>query len=271
MSETTRRIHFVSALPHSGGDLLTEVLKALPQFYAERDTPVAELVSKLASPVTTDSPPESQRTDVLIRRMVENYYEERPEQTVFDANQCWTPRVSSLMRLFPESKMICVIRDVAWIVDSMERERAKAEGRQGERAISTIFTRAAAWTDVTGPIGSPLVSLRRACQSEFANRIMLVSYDGLVRRPQDVLRSVCEFLGESFEPENVEPSLLRRDEPHLTESVLPTELFKRCSGLSFWNQLGDANAARSSSALGRVPVAHLDPYDTVCDAFNPRA
>ena len=50
------------------------------------------------------------------------------------------------MKLFPEAKLICLVRDVAWIMDSMERqfrdnafEDTRIFGHANQRA--TVYTR----------------------------------------------------------------------------------------------------------------------------------
>ena len=64
---------------------------------------------------------EEQRARIL-KGVFESYYADRDEPIIFDTNRAWTAKLPSLMKLFPEAKLVCLVRDVAWIMDSMERQ-----------------------------------------------------------------------------------------------------------------------------------------------------
>ena len=40
---------------------------------------------------------------------------------IFDTNRAWCSKLPTLVRLFPEAKVICCVRHVGWIMDSIER------------------------------------------------------------------------------------------------------------------------------------------------------
>jgi sulfotransferase len=44
---------------------------------------------------------------------------------VFDTHRFWSTKVSALGTLFPRSKVICCVRHVPWIVDSLERQHQR--------------------------------------------------------------------------------------------------------------------------------------------------
>lgn len=65
---------------------------------------------------------------------------------IFDTNRAWTSQLPALMELFPNAKLICCVRDVSWIMDSLERrfrssnfENTKLFNSPSERA--TVYTR----------------------------------------------------------------------------------------------------------------------------------
>jgi sulfotransferase len=39
---------------------------------------------------------------------------------VFDTNRSWCARLPLLTSLFPEAKVICCVRDIPWIFDSID-------------------------------------------------------------------------------------------------------------------------------------------------------
>jgi hypothetical protein len=64
---------------------------------------------------------EAQRARML-RAMFDAYYAEFAHPVIFDTCRSWTARLPTLVRLFPTAKLICCVRDVAWIMDSIERQ-----------------------------------------------------------------------------------------------------------------------------------------------------
>ncbi|NVZ67036.1 sulfotransferase, partial [Pseudomonas gingeri] len=58
----------------------------------------------------------------LLGGLFESYYADKTEQSViFDTNRQWSARLPALMDLFPRSKVIACVRNVAWVMDSLER------------------------------------------------------------------------------------------------------------------------------------------------------
>ncbi len=58
----------------------------------------------------------------ILKSVFDAYYREmdEPREVIFDTNRLWTTRMSILQELFPGSKMICCVRNPAWILDSVE-------------------------------------------------------------------------------------------------------------------------------------------------------
>jgi sulfotransferase len=113
-------------------------------------------------------------------------------------------------------------------------------------------------------VGFALDALREAYFGEYANRLILVEYDALVRRPEATLAQLYKFIGEeafAHDLDNVEyeasefdlalgtPNLhtvRRKVEWVERKTVLPPELFNRFTNDGFW-AIPEAN-------VHRVPV-----------------
>jgi sulfotransferase len=199
--------------------------------------------------------------------LFDSYYEDQSEPVIFDTNRAWTAQLPALMEVFPDSKMICLVRDVAWIMDSLERqyrqnafEHTRLFNSHGER--STVYTRTEALAGANRLVGYPWHALREACYSEYADRIVIVDYDMLTARPADVFGLLYQFLEEEpfehdfdavqFDAPNFDSQLglqgLHRVHPKVAprprKTILPPDLFKKFSGLSFWRNLPDSGAFR---------------------------
>lgn len=266
-----RRFHFISGLPRSGSTLTAALLRQNPEFHAGMSSPIAGLFEGIIGQVSAGSElaatvSQDQRRR-LLRGLFDSYYGERSERIVFDTNRAWTAKLSALMEVFPEARVICLVRDLAWIMDSIERrfranpfENTRLFNNHAER--STVYTRVEALAGATRLVGYPWHALREACYSDFAERIVIVEYDLLVARPADVMKLLYEFLGEApfehdfsaveYDAPEFDAQLgldgLHRVHPEVSprprDTILPPDLFERYSRLAFWRDLPNSRAFR---------------------------
>ena len=261
-----RRFHFISGLPRSGSTLLAAILRQNPAFHAGMTSPVGSLFTNLIASVSAGSelaPMVSvDQRKRLARGLFDSYYADLPpeRQVVFDTNRAWTATLAALTDLFPDAKVLACVRDVAWIMDSMEHqfqtnafENTRLFATPQER--STVFTRCEALANRNGLVGYAWSALNGALYSPHADRLLIIDYDLLVARPVEVIGLVYEFLGEEpFEhdfdtveydapafDENLGVSGLhrvhRKVEPKPRRTILPPELFEQYAQLNFWREL----------------------------------
>ena len=184
--------------------------------------------------------------------------------------------------MFPDAKVICLVRDVSWIMDSMERqfrqnafEHTRLFNSAAER--STVYTRLEALAHGTRLVGYPWHALREACYSEFADRIIIVEYDLLTQRPAEVFKLLYEFLGE--EPYDHDFAAVDYDAPQFDaglgldglhrvhqevkprprKTILPPDLFERYANLAFWRDLPNSEAFRIVAQQSAAPPQETMP------------
>ncbi|MBV8752751.1 MAG: sulfotransferase [Hyphomicrobiales bacterium] len=263
--------HFISGLPRAGSTLTAAILRQNPRFHAGMSSPVASLFDHLIAQVSAGSElstmvNEAQRAR-LLRGLFDSYYADYAQPVIFDTNRAWTAQLPALMRLFPEAKIICCVRDVAWVMDSLERqyrnnafEHTRLFNNAAERA--TVYTRVEALANANRLVGFAWHALREACYSEYAERVLLLEYDLLTARPGEVFKLVYDFLGEPPYPHDfakVEYDAPEFDaqlgmdglhrvrpqvKPQARPTILPPDLFKRYAQLAFWRDLKDSKAFR---------------------------
>ena len=118
--------HFISGLPRSGSTLLAALLRQNPALHANITSPVGSMVTALLGDMSAGNESavfftQAQREAVL-RGVFTSYYDTLGAgRTAFDTNRGWTTRIELLAALFPQSKMICCVRPIPWILDSVER------------------------------------------------------------------------------------------------------------------------------------------------------
>jgi sulfotransferase len=265
--------HFISGLPRSGSTLLSAILRQNPRFHAGMSSPVASFFESIIAQVSAGSELSSmvdqdQRAR-LLKGLFDSYYADVNKPVIFDTNRAWTSQLPALMSLFPDAKVICCVRDVAWVMDSLERqfrsnrfENTRLFNNPAER--STVYTRVEALANANRLVGFPWHALREACFSEYSTRVLLVEYDLVASRPADVFKLIYDFLGEkpfAHDFENVQydapefDAQLGLDGLHRVHpKVEPRRLFCRRTYL---------NATRSSPSGATCPPAK-------CSALWPR-
>jgi sulfotransferase len=271
--------HFISGLPRSGSTLLAAILRQNPRFHAGMSSPVASLFDGIIAQVSagTEMAPmvnEAQRGR-LLKGLFHSYYADVERPVIFDTNRAWTAQLPALMRLFPDAKLVCCVRDVAWVMDSLERqfrntafEHTRLFNSAAER--STVYTRVEALANANRLVGYPWHALREACYSEFAERLVIVEYDLLAARPADVMKLVYGFLGEAPYPhdfDNVEYDAAAFDQglglaglhrvhpkvaPRARQTILPPDLFERYAKLAFWRDMPKSRAFRIVAQSGEA-------------------
>lgn len=139
----------------------------------------------------------------ILKGIVDGYYHDMPKnKIVFDTNRLWTSKMSALVKLFPQSKVICCVRDVPWIIDSVERLIQKnpfdISGIFGFTAGGNVHTRIDTLTNHTGLLGNALENLQEAFFGEHAKRLILIDYEALARAPYETLQHIYDFIGEPW-------------------------------------------------------------------------
>jgi sulfotransferase len=254
-------IHFISGLPRAGSTLLAALLRQNPAVHGHITSPMGSLVSTMLQEISQGNETavfidNAQRT-ALLRGLFDNYYHAiHPIKTVFDTNRGWTTRLDLLAMLFPKAKMICCVRNIPWIIDSIERlirnNKLELSKIFSFDAGGTIYSRAEGLMAANGMIGFALNAMKQAMQSVESDRLLLLPYDALVHDPAAAMRAVYDFTGlppfeHNFETvafdatefdarlgtpglHDVRPKVERVERA----TVLPPDLWQRYEGTSIW-------------------------------------
>lgn len=265
------KVHFISGLPRSGSTLLSAVLKQNPRFHASVTSPMARFFVVAMNQMSSGSEYavffNDERRQAVLKGIFAGYYVGlQSESVVFDTNRTWTARISLLGALYPQSRVICCVRDVGWIIDSIERQLRK-NPLQFSRVFdykpgASVYTRTELLMNMeSGLIGLPLSSLREAWFSDEAKRLIIIDYDRLAGEPEAVLRRLYQELGEPWFNHDLDH--VSHDEPDYDDLLgmpgmhkvrekvglekrqpsIPPDLFAKYSKLSFWKS-PEANVRR---------------------------
>ena len=269
-----RPLHFISGLPRSGSTLLSALLLQNPAAHAGIVSPVGSLVSTLLRDMSQGNETSLLIDDVqraaLLRGVFDAYYAAfGPNIAVFDSNRGWTARIDLLAELFPDCRVVCCVRPVPWIIDSVER-LVRRNPFELSKIFNfdpggTVYSRADGLMANDGLIGFPLNAMKQAMHGDQSGRLLLLPYDLLADHPQQALDAIYDFCGlprfvhdpghirfdaAEFDARLGTPGLHDvRPQARRVEraSVLPPDLWARWEGASLWR---DPAFARRVGAAG---------------------
>ncbi len=204
----SRTIHFISGLPRSGSTLLAALLKQNPRFHADMTGPVAMLCSIVHQRIGGTGEYsvffDDQRCARTLRGLFDTYYQHVPsDRIIFDTNRSWTGKAALLHKLYPQGRIVCCVREIGWIIDSLERMRLKNPLKLSKlfspKASDSLYARVEdLMNSESGLVGASWSGLREAWFSEVADKLLVVTYDSLVRHPASTIRRIYEAIGEPF-------------------------------------------------------------------------
>jgi sulfotransferase len=288
----TQHFHFISGLPRSGSTLLSAVLRQNPRFRAGMASPVGSLLGAVQAQFSAGSEfgpvigQDMRRR--LLRGLFDSYYADTHDTpVVFDSNRLWCAKMPSLKDLYPTAKVIACVRNVAWVMDSIEClyranpfENTKLFSDDTER--NTVYSRVETLAQGGRLVGFAYSALKEAFYGAHAGSLLLVEYELLSQAPDKVMRLVYEFLGEpwfehdfanvAYDAPAFDQALglagLHRVRPRIAvqprRSVLPPDLFEQYSRLSFWHD-SRGSAAHVIRAQGPATPAFEHPRSANVD------
>ncbi len=254
------RLHFISGLPRSGSTLLAALLRQNPRFHARMSSPLCGLFTGLLTGMAGESAAlvsAAQRERVL-RGLFDSYYANQADKAVvFDTNRMWPAKLPALLQIFPHAKLLCTVRNLAWIMDSIERlvrhnafQPSRLFVDDAERA--SVFSRVEALGQRNRLVGAAWSSLKEAFYGPQADSLLLIEYEYLTRAPQRTMELIYQFLGEpgfahdfdhveydepAFDATLATPGLHRVGKVVRyveRRTILPPDLFARFDALNFW-------------------------------------
>jgi sulfotransferase len=266
-----QKIHLISGLPRSGSTLLAAILRQNPRFHAAMTSAVGGLVDRMLEAMSEDNEFSAfishEQKRALIQGIFSAYYHPQTDkEVIFDTNRLWCSKLPLIKELFPDAKVICCVRNIAWIMDSIElliRRNAFDVSRlfnnPAERA--TVYSRTEALSQGSRLVGYAYNALKEAFYSEQSASLLLVDYELLTIKPDKTLSLIYQFLGErpyAHNFENVQYNESQFDNKLNTKglhevrsqvefkprkTILPPDLFERFDGLSFWNEATNSRAS----------------------------
>lgn len=257
----TSQFHFISGLPRSGSTLLAGILRQNPRFHAAMSSPVSGLMQGCLEQMGAGSEFyaffDTEKRRAICRALFDAYYQDQGDKPViFDTGRSWTARLHQLVELFDDFKVLCCVRNPAWVMDSFERIYRKNPFEYSRmyspQSRQTVYTRCESIANTAGSFGSAWTALKEAYYGDYSERLLLIDYDLLTRYPAKAVPLVYQFLEVTAYEHDFDNVEYEADEfdtrlgvkglhvtrpkvaPKPRRSVLPPELFARYEEMAFW-------------------------------------
>lgn len=151
-------VHFISGLLRSGSTLLTALLRQRPHSHATMTSPVGRLYKRLLEGMSGD------------------------EFSTFITLEQQREILLNVFTAYPTAKVICCVRNIAWIMDSLERLiRSNALNVSGmfnkHGEVATLDNRTEVLLRGDRLVGFAYNTLKEAFYSEQSDRLLVVEYD----------------------------------------------------------------------------------------------
>jgi sulfotransferase len=253
-------IHFISGLPRSGSTLLAALLRQNPRFEAGMSGPLAGLFGALLGEMSARNEfsvfIDDNTRERILHGLFDNFYADCRAEVIFDTSRGWCGWMPAIARLFPDAKVIACVRELPWVVDSIERliqhNVFSPSSIFNYSAGGTVYTRAKQVVAPDGMVGAPYDALKQACYGAQRDRLLLVQYETLTSDPAKTMHAIYAFLGlPVFEHDfgHVDYDVTEFDERAGTpglhtvrgtvkaeprDTLLPPDLFNRFRNDAFW-------------------------------------
>lgn len=195
-----KTLHLSSGLPRAGSTLLASILSQNEDIHADIISPIRALSSAVLTELSGYSENaqlvDNEGRKRLLRGLFESYYADK--NVVFDANRSWTAHTSLIAELYPDAKIVCMVRDVRWIMDSIERLIIKnpfyLSNLFGSNPNTTVFGRVGQTAAGDGLVGAALNSLKQAYFGPLSDRLVIIRYEDFVQKPEKIMTALYDVL-----------------------------------------------------------------------------
>jgi sulfotransferase len=255
-------IYFIAGLPRSGSTLLSAILRQNQKIHAAMSSPVEHIFSSAITSMSAQNHFFRFISDVqrerILRNIIESYYADVTSPYIFDTNRDWPARLHVLMRIFPEAKVVCCVRDIVSVVNSFEHLVANnpymVSRIFGFDAKMTVYGRFERLMHADGPVGRAINALKEGYYGPYSNRLLFVEYNALTSKPAATIASIYQALGIpsfthdfnklSYQESAFDMNLGLRDmhtvrttiSPIARPLILPEDIVEKLRGMEFWTK-----------------------------------
>lgn len=205
---------FLSGLPRSMSTLMANILANNNKISGGFTSPLLEYLYGARANYSTVSEVKSALTDDIMHESFLNFCREGingyakimvggTENIYLDKSRGWIYYSEFLRELYPDAKIIVMVRDIRSILSSFEKKWRDNPSILDNNDIPakqqfiTIDQRVNTWLDIP-PLGLSLKRLYNAIQTKTIDNMMVVKAEDLCKSPESTMRKVYDFIEEEY-------------------------------------------------------------------------
>jgi sulfotransferase len=210
-------IHANSSLPRSGSELLQALIGQHPDVYASATSPLLEFWFGAQTNFNLSEVKSQPKTLMVnafqgfLKNSAEGWYKELTSRpTVVDKSRGWLEYAELLWRVYPDARIICMVRSIDKIIESLEKIYRKHPGHPETRHLpKTAQKRAEYWVQSgSKPLGLALERIRDRRSRGPDARILYVEYRDLTHDPVGIMREVYKHIDVT--PFDINPNKIEK-------------------------------------------------------------
>jgi len=202
-----QNIFFQSSLPRSGSTLFQNLVGQNPDFYVTPTSGVLELVYAAKSNFNQSLEFKAQDRETMetafrsfCKSGMEGFFNAITEKPyVLDKSRGWGYHYAFLNYIYPNPKIIVLIRDLKDVFTSMEKNFRKNQHldmsivNHGQMTGTTTEKRVDIWAN-SQPVGMAIERLYQICKEKNDEKMLVIKYEDLCKMPTQTMQKVYNFL-----------------------------------------------------------------------------
>ena len=201
------KLFFQSSLPRAGSTMLQNILAQNPDVYATPTSGVLELIYGARANYSSSPEFKAQDTELMkqgylsfCKNGVEGFFNAITDKKyVVDKSRGWGVHYGFLNEVFPEPKIICMVRDLRDIFCSMEKNFRKSQYKDmgivnhAELKGTTTPKRIDVWAN-SQPVGMAIERLTEIFRQGINEKILFIRYEDLCLYPDATMMKIYNYL-----------------------------------------------------------------------------
>ena len=207
-----QNLHFCGGLPRTGSTVLMNILAQNPRIFTTNTCALPDLLhqqvlikSRFREVFQAMSLKQADKAMYgLVHGATKGWFEALTNKpTIISKNRSW----SNIFHLYPNSKYICMVRDLRDIVESFEKinhntlalhsfadDNALLPAMSESEKYSYYFKSANALSD---GLGNEIVRMMELFKKE-PNKVLFVRYEDFTKDPDYILRKIYKYINEEY-------------------------------------------------------------------------